>query len=56
VYGTLAGISEDEQLTAQQIVGRISSRTPPERGSSIRLTIDPSHVHVFSQKSGDRLS
>src|SRR5690242_7731183 len=56
VYGTLSGISEDEQLTAQQIVGRISSRTPPQRGSSIRLEVDPTHVHVFSQKSGDRIS
>jgi multiple sugar transport system ATP-binding protein len=56
VYGTLSGLSEDEQLTAQQIVGRISSRTPPQRGTTIRLTIDPSHVHVFSQKNGDRLS
>ena len=56
VYGTLAGLAEDEQLTAQQIVGRISSRTPPQRGTTIRLTIDPSHVHVFSQKSGARIS
>ncbi len=56
VYGTLAGLGEDEQLTAQQIVGRISSRTPPQRGTTIRLTIDPSHVHAFSQKSGDRIS
>jgi multiple sugar transport system ATP-binding protein len=56
LYGTLAGLAEDEQLTAQQIVGRISSRTPPERGSTVRLAVDPDHVHVFSQKSGDRLS
>ncbi|HET9649077.1 MAG TPA: ATP-binding cassette domain-containing protein, partial [Microlunatus sp.] len=56
VYGTLSGLSEDEQLTAQQIVGRVSSRTPPQRGTTIRLTIDPSHVHVFSQKTGDRIS
>jgi multiple sugar transport system ATP-binding protein len=56
VYGTLAGLAEDEQLTAQQIVGRISSRTPPQRGTTVRLTIDPSHVHVFSPRSGDRLS
>jgi multiple sugar transport system ATP-binding protein len=56
LYGTLSGISEDEQLTAQQITARISSRTPPQRGSSVRLAVDASHVHVFSQKSGDRLS
>jgi multiple sugar transport system ATP-binding protein len=56
LYGTLAGLSEDEQLTAQQIVGRISSRRPPERGSTVRLTVDPDHVHVFSQATGARLT
>jgi multiple sugar transport system ATP-binding protein len=56
LYGTVAGLPEDEQLTANQITARISSRTPPERGSTVRLTIDPAHVHVFSQKTGDRLS
>ncbi len=56
LYGTVAGLPEDDRLTAQQITARISSRTPPQRGETVRLTIDPSHVHVFSQKSGDRLS
>jgi multiple sugar transport system ATP-binding protein len=56
LYGTLSGISEDERLTAQQITGRISSRTPPQRGSSVRLGIDTSQLHVFSQKTGARLS
>jgi len=56
VYGTLSGLSTEAQLTAQQIVGRISSRTPPQRGSSIRLAADARSVHVFSQKSGERLS
>jgi multiple sugar transport system ATP-binding protein len=56
LYGTLSGLAEDEQLTAQQITGRISSRTPPQRGSSVRLAVDASHVHVFSQKTGERLS
>jgi multiple sugar transport system ATP-binding protein len=55
-WRTLSGLSDDEQLTAQQIVGRISSRTPPQRGSQVRLAVDPDHVHVFSQKTGDRLS
>src|SRR6478672_2865702 len=54
LYGTVAGLPEDEQLTANQITARISSRTPPERGSTVRLKIDPTHVHVFSQKTGDR--
>jgi len=56
LYGTLAGIQDDDRLTAQQIVGRISSRLPPHRGSTVRLTIDASHVHVFSSVDGRRLS
>ena len=56
IYGTLAGIAEDELITAQQIVGRIHGRTPPNRGETVRLQIDPVHVHVFSKESGDRLS
>ncbi|MFC7620122.1 ABC transporter ATP-binding protein [Microlunatus sp. GCM10028923] len=56
LYGTLAGLTEDEKLTAQQIVGRISSRRPPERGVTVRLAVDPNHVHVFSQATGDRLT
>ena len=30
IYGTLAGIAEDELITAQQIVARIHGRTPPK--------------------------
>ena len=56
LYGTLAGLPEDELVTAQQITGRISARTPPQRGSSVRLGVDASRVHVFSPKSGARLS
>jgi multiple sugar transport system ATP-binding protein len=56
LYGTLAGLPEDERLNAQQIVARISSRVPPTRGSTIRLTADSEHFHVFSTKTGDRLS
>jgi multiple sugar transport system ATP-binding protein len=56
IYGTLTGIAEDELITAQQIVARIHGRTPPNRGESVRLLIDPEHVHVFSKVSGDRIS
>jgi multiple sugar transport system ATP-binding protein len=56
LYGTLAGLPEDERLNAQQIVARISSRRPPNRGATVRLQADPEHFHVFSTKSGDRLS
>jgi len=56
VYGTLSGMNDDEKLTAQQVVGRISSRNPPHRGTTIRLNVDPAHVHVFSAATGARLS
>ena len=56
IYGTLAGIAEDELITAQQITARIHGTTPPHRGETVRLKIDPSHVHVFSKETGDRLS
>jgi multiple sugar transport system ATP-binding protein len=56
IYGTLSGIAEDELITAQQIVARIHGRTPPRRGESVRLLVDPEHVHVFSKVTGDRIS
>ena len=56
LYGTVAGLSDEEKLTAQQITARISSRTPPQRGSTVRLKIDPKQVHVFTQTNGERVS
>ncbi|MGI8456665.1 MAG: ABC transporter ATP-binding protein [Propionibacteriaceae bacterium] len=56
LYGTVTGLSDDEKLTADQITARISSRNPPQRGATVRLAIDPAHVHVFSQSDGSRLS
>lgn len=56
LYGTLTGLDDDAKLTAQQVVGRISSRNPPHRGTTVRLNVDPDHVHVFSAATGDRLS
>ena len=56
IYGTLAGIPEDELITAQQLTARIHGTTPPHRGETVRLKIDPAHVHVFSKETGDRLS
>ncbi len=56
IYGTLSGIPEDELITAQQITARIHGRTPPHRGETVRLKIDPEHVHVFSKQTGDRIS
>ncbi len=56
-YGTLAGLSDDEKLAAPQIVARLSGRTPPERGTTVRLVAGEGHkLHVFSNKTGERLS
>ncbi len=56
-YGTLAGLSPDKQLTAQQIVARVSGRTPPKRNSMVRLIAGEGHtLHVFSNKTGARIS
>jgi multiple sugar transport system ATP-binding protein len=56
LYGTVTGLSDDEKLTANQITARIHGRTPPHRGTTVRLKIDASHVHVFSEKTGLRIS
>jgi len=56
LYGTLAGLDEDARLTAQQVVARISSRRPPQRGTTVRLNVEPENVHVFSKETGARLS
>ena len=51
IYGTLSGIAEDELITAQQIVARIHGAEPPNRGESVRLLMDQTHVHVFSKET-----
>ena len=56
LYGSLSGLSDDEKITAQQLVARISSRRPPSRGAQVRLGVDQDHVHVFSNVSQDRIS
>jgi multiple sugar transport system ATP-binding protein len=55
LYGTLSG-HQDEVLTGQQYVARVSARQAPGRGNTVRLTADPKHLHVFSTSSGDRIS
>jgi multiple sugar transport system ATP-binding protein len=56
LYGSITG-SGDEAIDAQQIVARISARVQPPRGSTVRLAAaDPNTVHVFSEKTGLRIS
>ncbi len=57
VYGTLAGLTTEEKLSATQIVARVSARTPPQRGTVVKLSPrDPSSLHIFSPKTELRLN
>ena len=57
LYGTLMGAEHAEvEDASRQIVARISSRRPPQHGEQVRLVIDPSNVHVFSQETTERIS
>lgn len=56
LYGTLAGLSEDELVGAQQIVARVGARQAPEKGDIVRLVADPNNVHVFSNETEARLT
>ena len=56
LYGTLSGDGASA-VTGQQYIARISARRgAPDRGTAVRLQVDPEDVHVFSTVSGDRLS
>ena len=54
--GTRAGLSADEKLTAHQIVARLQSRHPLTKRDVVRLEPDAGRMHVFSNKTGERLS
>ena len=56
VYGTLAGLSEDDRLSAQQLVARTHARGGMHRGSRIRFALAPGRVHVFNDSTQERIS
>ncbi|WP_232550017.1 ABC transporter ATP-binding protein [Propioniciclava soli] len=56
LYGTLAGLAEDEKLIATQIVARLESRHPLTKRDTVRLQPDYDRMHVFSNATGDRLT
>ena len=56
LYGTLAGLADDEKLTAQQIVARISARHTSREAGRVRLTAPESTIHVFSNETQLRIS
>jgi multiple sugar transport system ATP-binding protein len=56
LYGTLAGLADDEKFTAQQIVARISARRTGAASGTVRLNSNPALIHVFSNASQERIS
>ncbi|HHV22131.1 MAG TPA: sn-glycerol-3-phosphate ABC transporter ATP-binding protein UgpC [Propionibacterium sp.] len=56
LYGTPTGLAPESALTAPQLVARITSRRTPQRGSHVRLGVEPEYVHLFSPTTGDRIS
>ena len=57
LYGTLAG-TQTAALTEEdrQMVARVTTRRPPQRGTQVRLQVDPTQVHVFNMKTTERIS
>jgi multiple sugar transport system ATP-binding protein len=54
-YGTLGADSHKDD-PAVEVIARVDPRTPPAKGSTIRLRIRPGETHVFSSVSGRRLA
>ena len=56
LYGTRAGLSDEEKLNAPQLVARLKSRHPIAANQVVHLQPDRETLHVFSNKTGDRIS
>ncbi|QIK71697.1 sn-glycerol-3-phosphate ABC transporter ATP-binding protein UgpC [Propioniciclava coleopterorum] len=56
LYGTRAGLSDEEKLNAPQLVARLQSRHPMTANQTVRLQPVTEALHVFSNKTGDRIS
>ena len=60
LYGVLQGQLREAITTDdsddKQLVARVTTRTPPQRGTVINLAVDPAAVHIFDKESGARIS
>ncbi len=57
LYGAPAGEHTATTFVEPQLIARVPTRTPPERGSVVKLNAaHPEDIHVFSGESGLRLS
>ncbi|GAA2179921.1 diacetylchitobiose ABC transporter ATP-binding protein MsiK [Brooklawnia cerclae] len=57
LYGSLKG-EADSAISgdaSKQIVARVTTRTPPKRGATVHLAVQPDTVHVFNKETGNRL-
>lgn len=53
-FGTLEGC--DRALGAVDVIARVDPRTPPVKGGRVHLRIRPDEIHVFSARTGYRIS
>jgi len=51
IYGTC-----DVEGTPENVVVRVEARRQHEKGATVHVTTDPSHVHVFDTETGARLT
>jgi multiple sugar transport system ATP-binding protein len=58
IYGDLARPQGDvtERLASEQIIARVEPRLAPHKGDQVWLRIRPEQEHIFSVKSGERLT
>ena len=51
IYGT-----SDVEGTPENVIVRVEARRDHQKGETVYVTTDPSHVHVFDTESGARLN
>jgi multiple sugar transport system ATP-binding protein len=56
LYGTLAGLSDEEKFNAPQIVARISARHTGRASGTVLLNAKSELIHVFSNATQERIS
>jgi multiple sugar transport system ATP-binding protein len=48
------GVADGGDVT-KPIIARVDGRRPPEKGSTVHVTAQPDHVHLFHAETGERL-
>jgi multiple sugar transport system ATP-binding protein len=56
LYGTMGdGPTPTDLVLESDVVARVDARSVPRVGETVRLRIDPEHLHLFHPTTGDRL-